>query len=245
MSGSRKHKASLLGLPTIGTVSQGYFMKKLYFSFFVMAAATFFSVAASASTLQVGPGKQFAAPCAAITAAQAGDTIQIDSSVTYTGDVCAWSTDNLTIIGVGGGRAHIDAGGLNSQGKAIWVISGKNTTIENIELSGATVPDQNGAGIRQQADNLTLRNCFFHDNQDGILTDDSPTSTILIEFSEFANNGFGDGQTHNVYITHIGTLIFRYNYSHNANVGHLLKSRAANNFITYNRLSDEATGTSS
>ncbi|HKT48968.1 MAG TPA: choice-of-anchor D domain-containing protein, partial [Candidatus Angelobacter sp.] len=178
-------------------------------------------------------------------AAAAGDTIQIDSSVTYVGDVCAWTTPDLTLQGVGGARAHIDAGGLNSQGKAIWVISGANTTVENIEFSGATVPDHNGAGIRQQADNLTVRNCYFHDNEEGILTDASLTSTITIEFTEFGFNGFGDGQSHNVYIGNIGTLIFRYNYSHHAKIGHLLKTRAAQNFILYNRLSDEATGTSS
>jgi len=191
------------------------------------ALTLLFAPIAHASTLQVGPGKQFATPCAAIAAGGTGDTIQVDSSVTYVGDVCAWTTDSLTIIGVGNKRAHIDAAGLNSQGKATWVISGKNTTIENIELSGSKVPDQNGAAIRQQADNLTLRNVYFHDNENGILTDDSASSTILIEFSEFANNGIGDGQTHNLYIGHIGTLIFRYNYSHHAKIGHLLKSRAA------------------
>ncbi|HEU5412839.1 MAG TPA: right-handed parallel beta-helix repeat-containing protein, partial [Candidatus Angelobacter sp.] len=197
------------------------------------------------ATLQVGPGKQYATPCNAIAAANAGDTIEIDSSVVYSGDVCGWTTDNLTIRGVGGGRAHIDAAGQNSQGKGIWVISGKNTVIENIEFSGATVVDQNGAGIRAQGDNLTVRNCYFHDNEEGILSDSSLTSTILIEFSEFGHNGFGDGQSHNLYIGNVAKLIFRYNYSHHANVGHLLKSRAAQNFITYNRLSDETTGNSS
>lgn len=220
-------------------------MKRSIFPLLFLVAAIFSAATAHAAILQVGPGKPFAAPCAAILKAVSGDTIQIDSSVTYVGDVCSWLTPNLTIVGVGGARAHIDAGGQNSQGKAIWVISGANTTIENVEFSGATVPDNNGAGIRQQADNLTLRNCYFHDNQEGILTDASLTSTITIEFSEFAFNGFGDGQTHNVYIGNIGTLIFRYNYSHHAIIGHLLKTRAANNIIIGNRLSDKATGTSS
>lgn len=216
-------------------------MKRFLAVLFLLALAP---AAASAAILQVGPGKPFAAPCAAIAVAAAGDTIQVDSSVTYVGDVCAWTTPGLTIIGVGGGRAHIDAGGQNSQGKGIWVISGANTTVENIELSGATVIDHNGAGIRLQADNLLVRNCYFHDNEDGILTD-AGLKTLTIEFSEFAFNGFGDGQSHNVYVGNIGTLIFRYNYSHHAKVGHLLKTRAANNFILYNRLSDEATGTAS
>lgn len=43
---------------------------------------------ASANTLRVGPGKQYATPCAAIAAAADGDTIQIDSSGIYSGDVC-------------------------------------------------------------------------------------------------------------------------------------------------------------
>ena len=199
---------------------------------------------ARGNTLQVGPGKPYATPCAAIAAAAAGDEIDIDSSGTYTGDVCAWSTDSLTLVGVGTGRAVIDAGGNNSQGKGIWVISGNNTTVENIEFTGATVPDDNGVGIRAQGNNLTIRNCYFHDNQEGILTDGG-NSTILIEFTEFYHNGFGDGFTHNVYIGNITKLIFRYNYSHDAVIGHLLKSRAAENDIYYNRLTDESAGTAS
>jgi centrosomal CEP192-like protein len=220
-------------------------MKRSLITLFAVAALLAIYTPAQATIRSVGPGKTFAAPCAAIAAAAAGDTIEIDTSVTYTGDVCAWTTNNLTIRGVGGGRAHIDAGGQSSQGKGIWVISGTNTTVENIEFSGAHVVDQNGVGIRQQGNNLTVRNCYFHDNDEGILTDGSLSSTITIEFSEFAFNGFGDGQSHNVYIGNIGTLIFRYNYSHHAKIGHLLKTRASQNFVLYNRLSDEATGTSS
>jgi hypothetical protein len=199
---------------------------------------------ARTKTLQVGPEKQYATPCAAIAAARGGDIIQIDSSRKYSGDVCRWKTDNLTLIGVGSGRAVISAGGKNAQGKAVWVISGNNTRVENIEFSDAAVSDMNGAGIRAEGRNLTIRNCYFHDNQEGILTG-SGNSTILIEYSEFYRNGAGDGFSHNLYIGNITRLIFRYNYSHGALVGHLLKSRAAENDIYSNRFSDEATGTSS
>jgi hypothetical protein len=201
-------------------------------------------VDAQAATLQVGPGKPFAVPCAAIAAAAAGDTIQIDSAGNYAGDVCQWNTSGLTLIGVGSGRAVLNAAGKSSQGKAIWVISGNNNTVENIEFTGASVVDLNGAGIRAEGSNLTIRNCYFHDNQEGILTDGGP-STILIEFSEFSHNGAGDGFSHNLYIGNVSRFIFRYNYSHGAVIGHLLKSRAAQNEIYYNRLSDEGTGTAS
>jgi hypothetical protein len=215
-------------------------------SFQLLALSTFLGLipAASANTLGVGPGKQFATPCAAIAAASPGDLIQIDSSGNYSGDVCQWNTSNLTLIGVGSGRAVINAAGKSSQGKGIWVISGSNTTVENIEFTGATVVDLNGAGIRQEGSNLTVRNCYFHDNQEGILTDGG-NSTILIEFSEFSHNGAGDGFSHNLYIGNITKFIFRYNYSHGAVIGHLLKSRAAENDIYYNRFSDESTGTAS
>lgn len=222
-------------------------VKRIVLASFQLLALSAFLVlvpVASATTLGVGPGKQFTTPCAAIAAASAGDVIQIDSSGNYAGDVCQWNTNNLTLIGVGSGRAVINAAGKSSQGKAIWVISGNNTTVENIEFTGATVTDLNGAGIRQEGSNLMVRNCYFHDNQEGILTDGG-NSTILIEFSEFSHNGAGDGFSHNLYIGNITKFIFRYNYSHGAVIGHLLKSRAAENDIYYNRFSDESIGTAS
>jgi len=194
--------------------------------------------AASAATLQVGPGKQFATPCAALAVAANGDTIQIDP-VLYSGDVCAFSQSNLTIQGVNG-RAHIDANKKSAQGKGIWVPSGNNVTIENIEFSGATSTSKNGAGIRAEGVNWTVRNCYFHDNQDGILESNIAGSNILIEYSEFARNGYRDGMSHNLYIGHAGSLTFQFNYSHDSVVGHLLKTRAATNYILYNRLSDES-----
>ncbi len=200
--------------------------------------------AAAAKTLEVGPGKTYPAPCAAIAAAAPGDVIEIDAAGVYQGDVCSWSTDHLTIRGVNG-RPVIDAAGESAGGKAIWVIAGDDTTIEDVELTGATVPDQNGAGIRQEGKNLTVRRCYFHDNEDGILAGDSPGSEILVEGSEFAHNGFGDGFSHNMYINHVARFTLQYSYSHHSKVGHLVKSRAAETYILYNRLSDEADGTGS
>lgn len=188
--------------------------------------------------LQVGPTRTYKTPCQAAAAARDGDTIEIDAGE-YLGDVCAWTRNDLTIRGVGG-MAHLRANGAAYGGKAIWVIQGDRTTVEWIEFSGCTVPDQNGAGIRQEGTGLTVRHCFFHDNEDGILAGDDSESDILIEFSEFARNGYGDGQSHNLYINHVRRLTFRFNYSHAAHQGHELKSRALENLILYNRISDES-----
>ena len=199
---------------------------------------------ALADVLTVGPQGKYPAPCAAFAAAADGDTIEIDSAGSYVGDVCGVAKSKLTILGKGG-LAKIDAGGKNAQGKAIWVVQGDDTTIQNIEFTGATVPDMNGAGIRQEGKNLHVEHCSFHDNENGILAGDAADSEIVIEHSEFNHNGAGDGYSHNLYINHVAKLTFRYNWSHRSVIGHLLKSRAAENYILYNRITGEADGTSS
>jgi hypothetical protein len=210
-----------------------------------LGVATILTVsAASGATRTVGPGGSYPKPCAAIAAAADGDVIEIDAAGSYAGDVCQISKNGLTLRGVKG-RPKIDAAGQNSGGKATWVISGNDTTVENVEFSGAAVSDANGAGIRQEGANLTVRGCYFHDNQDGILAGDDASSQILIENTEFDHNGAGDGYSHNLYINHVGKLIFQYNYSHRAVAGHLLKSRAAETHVLYNRLTGESDGTQS
>jgi hypothetical protein len=206
----------------------------------VLAAGLAVAPAAQARVLHVGPGQRYRKPCQAIAAARPRDEIEIDArgNRLYRGDVCTWSTNHLTIVGVHG-RAHIDAAGQNSEGKAIWVIAGNDTTIDNIEFSGARVPDQNGAGIRQEGANLLVEHCYFHDNQEGILAADNPASSIVIDSSVFARNGAGDGFSHNIYINHIRSFTLRYSYSTDARVGHLVKSRALRNYILYDRLTGE------
>ena len=193
---------------------------------------------AGAATLTVGPGQQFATPCAALAVAADGDTIQIQAAL-YSGDVCAFSQNNLTITGING-RPHIDANKKSAQDKGIWVPSGSNLVVDNIEFSGATSTSKNGAGIRASGVNWTVRHCYFHDNQEGILESNIAGSNILIEFTEFARNGYRNGMSHNLYIGHAAQLMFQYNYSHDSIVGHLLKSRAAVNYVLYNRLTDES-----
>lgn len=198
--------------------------------------------ASSTGTIRaVGPGKTYATPCKAFAAAANGDTIEIDASVTYSGDVCGIYRDNLIIRGVNG-RAKIDANGLNALGKGTWVVAGAGTVIENVEMFGAKVPDKNGAAIRLDGKHLTLRNSYLHDNENGILTSNDGVSNVVIENSEFGNNGYGDGYSHNLYIGHIASLVFRGNYSHDAKTGHNLKSRAETNTIVYNRFSSNGTG---
>ena len=195
---------------------------------------------AAAATRSVGPGQTYATPCRAFAAAASGDIIQI-AAATYVGDVCGIYAHNLIIRGVNG-RPKIDAGGRNAMGKGTWVVIGNNITIENLEMYGAKVPDLNGAAIRLEGTHFTMRKSFLHDNQNGILSGANLNSDVVIEGSEFGHNGYGTGQTHNLYIGTVRSLTFRYNFSHDAHVGHNLKSRAQTNKILYNRFSSLAPG---
>ncbi len=214
---------------------------------FLLASALVLSVpgVASAATLEVGAGKTYAKPCDAIAAAAAGDTIAI-SPGTYT-DSCAVTKANLTIKGVGG-RPKIDLSGTDHPAnyKGIYVIDADDVTLENLELTGANIScgnGANGAGVRIEAKNTTIRGCYIHDNQNGIL---GGMGVTTIEYTEFARNGLGPGCTcggctHNLYVGQGGgKLVFRHNYSHSiATDGHLLKSRFDEVEISYNRFSGE------
>jgi hypothetical protein len=206
------------------------------------------SSSGAAKTLQVGPGKNYPTLRAASRSPQLqdGDMIEVDSRESYCGDVTTWKHDNLTVRGVNGGRAHVQACGASEGNKGIWVVRGANFTVENMEFSGAKVPDRNGAAIRAEgAGTLTIRNCYFHQNENGVLGGGTD-STMLIEYSIFAQNGYGDGFSHNLYISHrVRKLVFQHNYSHKARVGHNLKSRAKENYILYNRIMDEDDGNAS
>jgi hypothetical protein len=195
------------------------------------------------AVLHVGPGEDYELPSQAAAIAQDGDDVQIDAGL-YQGDVAIWRAANLTLEGVGG-LAHLDANGHDAEGKGIWVIKGDNNTVKNIEFSGATVPDTNGAGIRLEGTGLTVLSSFFHDNEEAILTGVNLASDVVVEDSEFARNGYRGDFGHNIYIGNVRSFTLLGSYMHDAFVGHDVKSRALTNYLLYNRIQDTAEGNSS
>jgi hypothetical protein len=196
------------------------------------------------SFLTVGVGLHFDTIAKAVAASQSGDTIEVQAG-TYTNDF-THIDHSLTLQAVGGMvfmQATVPAPG----GKAILSEGGVgiDVNIDGFAFTGATVPDANGAGIRYEGGMLTITNCLFKDNQDGILGAADPNGMISISHSEFDHNGVGgNGSTHNIYIGDISSFTLTDSYSHDANVGHEIKSRAENNTITNDRIFDDA-GTSS
>jgi hypothetical protein len=191
--------------------------------------------------LTVGRGQQYSTVSAAIGASHNGDTILVHAG-TYTNDFATIDT-NITLQGVEGMVNMVGTEPIPN-GKAIFVTNG-NDAINHFSFSGAQVANGNGAGIRYQAGNLLLNSDYFHDNQEGLLSAPSPTGTITINNSEFAHNGSGDGQTHNLYVGDIATLTIRNSYFHDAIVGHEIKSRARETIIENSRIQDGPNGTAS
>jgi len=191
--------------------------------------------------LTVGSSQQFARIADAIAASHDGDTVQIQAG-TYLNDFATVNT-KITIQGVGG-MAHLLATVPPPDGKAILTVNA-SVTMDHLEFSGAAVADANGAGIRYQGGDLTVTNCYFHDNQDGILGGGGATGSVTIRSSEFSHNGDGSGYSHNLYIGDVASLVIDGSYFHDSVVGHEIKSRAESTTITNSRIQDGPTGTGS
>lgn len=196
------------------------------------------------STLTVGPGKMFQTFCAAVAASKAGDTIEVSIGI-YPNESCTIQQP-ITIKAVGTGTAHLKWGTGDAltntahipNGKGILIVQA-STTIEGLEFSGAKVPDGNGAGIRYEGGNLTVRKSYFHGNENGILGQGGASNTATLEDNIFEQNGTcAQGCAHNVYIGQMGKLIFSRNISKDSrDESHTLKSRASVNEVTGNTLS--------
>lgn len=200
----------------------------------------------------VNPGTEFGSPNALYLADQAGDIEIEDGDSIYiyetpyfgTETLAAWQQNNLYIYSNGSG-AELFADGAYILGKGIWVLAGDNITVDNILFTEAAVPDENGAGIRLDGIGMTIKNCIFVDNENGILIGNTYDGDVLVENTHFNHNGFGDGFTHNIYVGHINSFTMRYCRSERADVGHNVKSRANVNTIVYNLIIDGETGNSS
>lgn len=198
---------------------------------------------ASADVIQVGPQRPVQRISEAAKLAHDGDVVEVDAG-DYPADVAVWTQKRLTLRGIGG-RPRLIAARASAEGKGIWVIRGGEIWVENFAFVGARVADQNGAGIRFESGQLTVRGCLFRDNEMGILTGNDRHLSLVVEDSEFGPNGNGVSINHNLYAGRIGSLKVTGSYFHHGKVGHLLKTRAEENFIAYNRLTDEAGGEAS
>ncbi len=251
-------------------------MKSATLSMFLFLGASI----AGAATLTVTPNGKYSTVCSALIAANNGDTVLVDANhgIPYIAPPnpqhsdgradCEFSASNLTVKGING-RPILDAGtGLIEKG--IFVIDGHDVVIDNLEFRNAnetTNPDSssNAAGIRIQdgapgtpaGGNITVTECYIHNNGDGILSGNSgpgvgqwfsPHPFLTFSNDDFYLNGAGDGETHNMYIGYDGYLTMHFTLknsrSRDAYIGHDVKTRAPYNYILNNQISDTMGATS-
>jgi hypothetical protein len=114
-----------------------------------------------------------------------------------------------------------------AEGKGI-IVTSVDTTLESLDISGATVEDGNGAGVRHEGGALVLTRVALHHCQNGILgpARDTP-ATVVMKDCKIHDNGTGTGQTHGVYIGRIARFQCINSQFWNTSVGHHVKSRAA------------------
>jgi len=191
----------------------------------------------SGRVLRVEPGDPLLSLAATARAARDGDTIEVAAG-DYRGDVAAWPQSDLLIRGAGG-RPRLIADGRSAEDKAIFVIKGQRVRVEGLEFRGVRVRDRNGAGIRQESGPLTVHDCVFADNENGILSGNIPTMELAISNSIFLDNGNDAGSAHNLYAGAMERLHVEGCWFGRSRVGHLLKSRARVNVVRYSRLAGE------
>jgi hypothetical protein len=164
----------------------------------------------------------------AAVAAQNGDTVQVQSG-TYTDFDVKWYANNLTIQAVGGPVVLDDSGYSISNEKGIFDLIGDNAVVQGITFENAhdfADYGHNFAGIRDEGSGLTLNACTFLNNDEGLLVTPSSSGVgnVLVEYSVFSNNGYGDGYSHNMYINHVNSFTLEYSSTMDSYYGHDVKS---------------------
>ncbi|MBR0649030.1 hypothetical protein GXW78_05105 [Roseomonas terrae] len=196
----------------------------------------------AARVLEVGPGRAFAQPSDAAAAAADGDIIRIAAG-TYR-NCAVWRSNRIVIEGENAATTIVTE--RSCQGKGIFIITGNDVTVRNLTLSGARVPDANGAGIRAEGAGLTVENLRFLGNENGILTGQERTAWLVVRDSEFIGNGSCERDcAHGIYAGNIGLLRVERSRFIGTRQGHHIKSRAWRTEILGNEIDDGPDGTAS
>lgn len=138
--------------------------------------------------------------------------------------------DNLEIIGEKG----VVFDGAVTDEKGALVLTGDNILVENIECRNIKVPDLNGACIRFEGTNLTVRDLYVHDSQSGVMTSDKAGVVKIVSsrFERLGGKAKGDGYAHALYIKADELLIHSSKILSTKGEGTGVKSRSKKVVIT-------------
>ncbi len=153
-----------------------------------------------------------------------GDEIQFNQGV-YN-EAFLIDKDDITIVGYG----HVVFEKSAYRGKGFIVNTGDNLTIKNIECRYISVPDENGACIRQEGSGLTLEHVYFHHSENGVLETHKKSNSIFIKDSRFERLG-KKGQAHGIYSNRANLYIDNTLFIATKDEGHAIKNRGNITFI--------------
>ena len=109
-----------------------------------------------------------------------------------------------------GGRGAFDCSGLGSWwgGKGCVIVYKPNVHFENIDFYGAKKVSNTAAlFVEEGRDQISVRGARFWNSHNGILAANG--SSMLIEDTEFWDNGSGDDKTHNFYSNGVELVLRR------------------------------------
>lgn len=194
--------------------------------------------------IEVGADKAVKSIAEAARIAEDSSIIFIDAG-TYK-ECAIWPQNNIAIHGLSERGRQVIIEDVTCGGKAIFVTQGRNITISNITFRNARVPHRNGAGIRAEGENLTVKNSAFINNENGILTINRDGGRLTVEGSYFERNGASmNGQTHGIYAGAWSEVIVRDSTFLLTHIGHHLKSRAKLTVVEGSKFTDGPDGTAS
>ena len=132
---------------------------------------------------------------------------------------------------------------VTCEGKAAFVLRGRAATIDGLVFQNMQVPDRNGAGIRLEQGNLTVRETLFRNSESGILGSNDQRGAIRIERSTFAGLGRCDDDydcAHSIYINGAGPVSVTNTRFERGRGGHYLKVRSPQVDVSDSSFDDSA-----
>ncbi|GAA0487359.1 hypothetical protein GCM10009096_32790 [Parasphingorhabdus litoris] len=155
------------------------------------------------------------------------------------GDCAVQKEGQITYRAAVAGQTILD-GGI-CEGKASLVLRGQSAVVDGIIFQNQRVPDGNGAGIRLERGNLTITNALFRNSEQGLLTADDASGSIVIDRSTFQRLGRCDrglSCAHSIYIGDYGSLNVTNSRFEKGSGGHYVKSRAPRITVTNSSFDD-------
>ncbi len=131
--------------------------------------------------------------------------------------------------------------GTTCEGKAAFVLRGQGSVVDGIIFRNMRVGDGNGAGVRTEMGDLTVKNSMFLDSQEGILGGQPTGQRITIDHSSFSGLGQCDESpdcAHSIYLANQGNVTVTNSRFERGRGGHYVKLRSPNVQIADNSFDD-------